>query len=113
MKAATLETLQQEGRLAPQQALAVAEAIDVALAEAQFVTVPIMDARFDVMDARMDTKIEALKGGLELKIEALRNGFDKRLASLEIRLILAVVLSSLAVGPLGVKVLDALVHWMG
>src|SRR5580698_5715567 len=50
MQAATLDKLQREARFAPEQAIAVAEAIDMAMAEAYFLTVPILDARFAAVE---------------------------------------------------------------
>src|ERR1700761_4104670 len=45
MHAVTLEILTRKGRFATDQAVAVAEAIDMAIRETQIVTVPILDAR--------------------------------------------------------------------
>jgi hypothetical protein len=132
MQAATLDKLQREGRFAPEQVIAMAEMVDMAMAEAQFVTVPILDARFaavDVLFAAVDarfaaaevrfTKIEAridvLEARMNAKFEALEAKIARDLASLKTQLVVVIVVSSTAVGPLGVKLLNALVsgHWTG
>jgi hypothetical protein len=70
--ATTVDVLIQKGRFEPQEALAVAEAIDMAMTESPIVTIPILDARlaaFDQRFAALDHKIEVARLGLEKKIE--------------------------------------------
>ncbi len=55
MQAAAVEVLVQKGKFEPQIALAVAEAIDMSINSAQLVTVPILDARFAAMEAKMNS----------------------------------------------------------
>ena len=60
MQAATVEVLVQKGKFDPQIAVALAEAIDMALNGSQLVTVPILDARV----ASINAKIENLRAEL-------------------------------------------------
>ena len=118
MQAATLDKLQREGRFPPEQAIAVAETIDMAMAEAQFVTVPILDARFAAVEVRftkVEARIDVLEARMNTKFEALEAKLERSLASLKIQLMVAVVAASTAVGPLGVKLLNVLLtgHWVG
>jgi hypothetical protein len=139
MQVATLDKLQREGCFRPEQAIVVAEAIDMAVAEAQFVTVPILDARFAQVDARfarvdaqfaqvdaqfaqvdaqfaqLGARFDVLEARMDAKLQAMKGELEGKLASLKIQLIVVVVVSSAAVGPLGVKILNALVsgHWAG
>ncbi len=79
MKVATVEILIEKARLEPQVAVAVAQAMDEAMDEkvqnAQWVTVPIMDARFAAVDARfaaVDTKLASLEGKLRTEMRDLK-----------------------------------------
>jgi len=88
--AATIELLTQKGRFQTDQALALAEAIDMAIGEAQLVTVPILDARFAAFKAEMKAEIDVC--------------FER----LRVQMIIAMVLSNAALGPLGAAAWDAL-----
>ncbi len=55
-----VELLVNKARLEPDVALAFAEAIDMAISNAQLVTVPVLDTRF----AAVDAKIEKCKADL-------------------------------------------------
>jgi hypothetical protein len=121
MQAATLDKLQRQGRFAPEQAIAVAETIDMAMAEAQFVTVPILDARFAVVEARfaaVDARfaaVDARFAKIDARLDVMEAKFERDLASLKTQLIVVIVVSSTAVGPLSAKLLNALLsgHWVG
>jgi hypothetical protein len=122
MQAAALDKLHRDGGFEPVQAVAIAEAIDMAVIEAQFVTVPLLDAqldaRFRAVDARFahvdvrfaEVKAEfaVLEARIDTKLESLKGIFEQKLAGLTIRLIGAIVVSSIASGPLGEKILSAL-----
>jgi hypothetical protein len=54
-------------------------------------------AEFALLEARIDTKLEGLK-----------RLFERKLSGLTIRLVGAIVASSMATGPLGEKILSAL-----
>jgi hypothetical protein len=96
MQAATVELLKRKGQFPSEQALAVAEAIDMAIADQQLVTVPILDARFAASKAEMDARFAQ---------------FDARIAALEARLdrfrlqiIIAILIGHVALGPVGVAI---------
>ncbi len=79
MQAAIVDVLVQKGRFDPQIALAVAEAIDMAIGTSQLVTVPILDARLDavsarfqVLEARMDARFEAAEAKADAKLQSMK-----------------------------------------
>jgi hypothetical protein len=86
MKADTVDILTQKGRFPTEQALAVAEAIDMAISDAQLVTIPVLDARFARLEARIDQKFDRLR----------------------LQLIMAILVGNAAMGPLGAALLDAI-----
>lgn len=69
MHASTVDLLVSKARLEPDIAVAFAEAIDMALAHAQLVTVPILDARFTASEAKVDARVTALEARLDAKLE--------------------------------------------
>lgn len=83
-QAETVELLVKKANFQPLVALAVAEAIDGAMRDSQFVTVPILDAR--VADLRADTqailsrlenKIDVTQASLSKEIDVTREKFSK------------------------------------
>ena len=79
MQAATVEVLVTKGKFDPQIAIALAEAIDMAIKSSQLVTVPILDARmaavdarFDAMEARISARFTAVEAGLETKLHSFK-----------------------------------------
>jgi len=66
--------------------------------KAQFVTVPILDARLALVGARIDR--------LEAKVDALEVKIDAKLERWAIRLVIAMLLSQAALGPIGVGALQ-------
>ena len=75
MQAATVEVLVHKGKFDPQIAVAVAEAIDMAISSSQLVTVPILDSRFAALDARfaaMDARFTTSEARVDAKLESLR-----------------------------------------
>ena len=103
--AATVGILIEKGRFEPEVALGVAEAIDLAMTQAQFVTVPVLDARIHeiktelrVLAEKVDTKLDTSKytadmqrfraefnAKLDTKFAAMEAKFDTKLAGLESR----------------------------
>ncbi len=80
-----------------EQALILAEAMDQVIEKAQFVTVPILDARIATVNARID----ALEARLEAK-------FDAKFERWTTRMIIAMVLSQTATGPIGMHLIESL-----
>ena len=107
MQAATVELLKRKGQFPSEQALAVAEAIDMAIADQQLVTVPVLDARFAASKADMDARFAASKSEMDARFAQ----FDVRIAALEARLdrfrlqiIIAILIGHVALGPVGVAI---------
>ena len=72
MHAATVEVLINKAHLEPDVAVAFAEAFDMAIANAQLVTVPVMDVRFAAVDARfaaLEAKMDARFAEMDAKME--------------------------------------------
>jgi uncharacterized small protein (DUF1192 family) len=60
LNAVAIELLIEKGGFEPRVALGIAEAIETSMTQAQFVTVPILDARI----AQLEVKIERTKAEL-------------------------------------------------
>jgi len=69
-----------------EQALTLAEAMDGVIEKTQFVTVPILDARIEALEAKLDAKFERWT----------------------MRVIIAMVLSQTATGPIGMHVFESM-----
>ena len=82
MHAATVELLVQKAHLDPDTALAIATAIDMALQNAQLVTVAVLDARFAAFEAKIDARFAAS----EAKIDARFAAVDSRFSALEAKM---------------------------
>jgi hypothetical protein len=93
MQAETVELLSVKGKFPMEQALVLAEAMDLVIEKAQFVTVPILDARIAIVNARIDT--------LETKLDAKFERWTTRM-------IVAMVLSQTATGPIGMQLFESL-----
>ena len=93
MQAETVELLSVKGKFPMEQALVLAEAMDLVIEKAQFVTVPILDARIAIVNARIDA--------LEVKLDAKFERWTTRM-------IIAMVLSQTATGPIGMHVFESL-----
>ena len=157
MQAETIELLR--GKFSMEQALVLAEAIERMVEKAQFVTVPILDARIATVNARIDTseaksgariesvraeliarielvraeliaridavetrllaRIESVRAELIARIESVEARLDARIDSLEAkldakferwttRIIIVMVLSQAALGPIGMRVFEAM-----
>jgi len=74
MEAVAMDKLVEKGEFRPQVAQAIAEAIDITIKAANFVTVPMLDARFAQFEAKMEVRF----GSIEKSIEALK-GWTLRL----------------------------------
>jgi hypothetical protein len=162
MQAEVIDLLSGKGKFPTEQALVLAEAIDMAIERSQLVTVPILDgrlaavnarfdrvdarfaemearfqkvdarfaeievrfqkvdarfdavdARFNKMDARFDKiearfeKMEARFGQVEARIDALEARMDTRMERWAVKLVIAMLVSQTALGPIGVAALDS------
>jgi hypothetical protein len=72
LHAAAVDILIEKGRFEPEVALGIAEAIEASVMQAQFVTVPILDAR-----------LQELKGETRISLMSLEATIDRRSAELD------------------------------
>ena len=126
MLAETIELLSGKGTFSTEQALILAEAIDQVVDKAQFVTAPMLDARIatvtariDALDAKLSARIESGEARLEARISSGETKLNARIDSLEVkmdakferwtvRIIIMMVLSQTALGPIGMRAFDSL-----
>ena len=87
MHAATVELLVQKAHLDPDTALAIATAIDMALQNAQLVTVAVLDARFAASEAKMDARFAAFEARIDVRFAAAESKTDARFAAVDARFV--------------------------
>ena len=85
MHAATVELLVQKAHLDPDMAIAIATAIDMALQNAQLVTVAVLDARFLAFEAKMDARFAASEARMDARFAASEARMDARFAAVDSR----------------------------
>jgi hypothetical protein len=124
LHAATVEILVEKAKFEPTVALGVAEAIESAMTQAQFVTVPILDAylheiraEIRVLEGKLDASVQALRAdmqrlgaSLEAKMEARFAQMDAKLAQTEaklVRWVFLVMLGNVALSLAATTVLNA------
>jgi hypothetical protein len=83
MKADTVELLVAKAHFPTEQALAVAEAIDVAIHNSQLVTVPILEARFAAFGVEMNNRFAEV----DARFAALVAEMNKRFAEVDVRFV--------------------------
>jgi len=83
LHAATVEILVEKAKFEPTVALGVAEAIELAMTQGQFITVPILDARLHVLEAKLDASIQANKADMQRLSAELDAKMDTRFAKME------------------------------
>jgi hypothetical protein len=122
MKADTVELLVAKAHFPTEQALAVAEAIDVAIHNSQLVTVPILEARFAAFGVEMnkrfaevDVRFVALVAEMnrrfaeaDMRFVTLEARIDQKFERFRLQIILAILAGYAAMGPVGAAVLDAI-----
>jgi hypothetical protein len=97
LHAAAVEILIEKARFEPEVALGIAEAIEASMMHAQFVTVPILDARLHELRAEtrvalmsLEAKIDHRFGELDAKIDRrygeLESKFDRRFGELDAKI---------------------------
>jgi hypothetical protein len=124
LHAATVEILVEKAKFEPQVALGIAEAIELAMTQAQFVTVPILDARLHevraeirVLEGKLDTStqqhkadMQRLSAELDAKLIALFAKMETKLAETEaklVRWVFLVMLGNVALSLAATTVLNA------
>jgi hypothetical protein len=83
MYPATVEILITKGRFEPAVAMAVAEALDMTLQNAQLVTVPILDARLAATEANLNARLAATEANLNARFAAAEANINARFAAAE------------------------------
>jgi hypothetical protein len=159
MQAEVIALLSAKGKFPAEQALVLAEAIDMAIEKTQFVTVPILDARFATVDkqfaavdrqfiavdkqfaavdarfaaidrrfdaidarfaaidmrfaavdarfARLEARMEAGFAAVNARIDSLEIKIDAKMERWAVRMVIAMLVSQTALGPVGMGALDA------
>jgi hypothetical protein len=124
MQAEVIELLSGKGKFPTEQALVLAEAIDMAIEKTQFVTVPILDVRIATLDARfaavdarivvVDARIARLEARVDsgfvavnARIDSLEVKMDAKMERWAVRMVIAMLVSQTALGPIGMSALDA------
>ncbi|MFL6601793.1 MAG: ABC transporter C-terminal domain-containing protein [Steroidobacteraceae bacterium] len=119
-----IDLLSGKGKFPTEQALVLAEAIDMAIEKTQFVTVPILDARFAAVDvrfaavdarfaavdarfARLEARMESGFVAVNARLDALEAKMDLKMERWAVRMVIAMVVSQTALGPIGMSALDA------
>jgi len=72
LHAEAVSILIEKGRFEPEVALSIAEAIEVSVVHAQFVTVPILDARLQTLKAETSVSLMSLETKLSTSIQELK-----------------------------------------
>jgi hypothetical protein len=133
VQAQTIELLCKKGNFSTEQAVILAEAIDMGIDKAQLVTVPIMDARFAQVDARfaevnaridgkfatLNAKIDGTFATLDAKIDGNFTSVNSRMESLQAKIelkmqrgavlmILVMLAGQTALGPIGMEAFNSL-----
>jgi hypothetical protein len=86
IQAAAVEILIQKGRFEPEVALGIAEAIETSMMSAQFVTVPILDARLHELKAETRIALASLEYKLSAAIQELSSKVDRGYAELDAKI---------------------------
>jgi hypothetical protein len=104
MEAAAVDELIDKGEFCPQVAQAIAEAVDITIKAANFVTVPVLDARF----AKQDAKIAAQFTAQDVKMEARFSRIEKSIESAKVWA--ALLYAGLAIALFSALAVDH--HWL-
>ena len=117
LHAATVEILIEKAKFEPEVALGVAEAIELAMTQAQFVTVPILDARLQevraeirVLEGKLEASTKEHKADMQRLSTELDAKMDAKLAQMEARLVrwvFLVMLGNVALSLAATTVLNA------
>ena len=111
MQAEMIELLCRKGKFPTVEALVLAEAIDMAIEDKQFVTVPILDTRIAVLNGRFDAAQALVDGrfaAVNARFDALEAKIDAKLQRWAILIIVAVFMGQTALGPMGMSALDTI-----
>ncbi|HWM68309.1 MAG TPA: hypothetical protein VNO35_17090 [Steroidobacteraceae bacterium] len=117
LHAATVGILVEKAKFEPEVALGIAEAIESAMTQAQFVTVPILDARLHevraeirVLEGKLDASVKEHKADMQRLAAELNGKIETKLAEMEARLVrwvFLVMLGNVALSLAATTVLNA------
>jgi hypothetical protein len=113
LHAATVGILVEKAKFEPEVALGVAEAIELAMTQAQFVTVPILDARFHGVSAEirvLEGKLDASTKEHNADMQRLGAELNAKLSEMEaklVRWVFLVMLGNVALSLAATTVLNA------
>lgn len=102
MQAATVAILVEKAEFKHETAVAIAEAIDLAIAGAGLVTVSVLDARLSELKAAIQTQMQELKAQLQAQIQEVK-------AEL-VRWVFVAMLGNVALSAGATALLNALQH---
>ncbi len=128
MHAEVIDLLCGKGKFSTEEALVLAEAVGIAIEKAQLVTVPILDTRFAAVDKRfaeidvrfaaVDARFTQVNGRLDRLEGRMEGGFaavsaridaqDAKMQRWAVLIILSVVVSQTALGPIGTTAMEGL-----
>jgi hypothetical protein len=109
MHAAAVELLVQKAHFEPDTAIAIAEAIDMTLNNAQLITVPMLDDRFAVFEARMDIHFAAIEARFTT-VEAKFTAALERTKAELVRWVFIVMLGNVALSAAATALLNTIQH---
>jgi len=123
MQAATVAILVKKAEFKHETAVAIAEAIDVAIAGAGLVTVSVLDARLGELKAEIQTQMQELKSQLQAEIQGVRDqvqGVREQIQEVKakiqevkaelVRWVFVVMLGNVAISVGATALLNALQH---
>ena len=90
LQAVAVEILVEKARFEPAVAVAIAEAIEVSIVHAQFVTVPVFEAKIQELKAEIravDVGLHHVEKNLEAKIEHLKTQVAEQLEKMKAELV--------------------------
>jgi hypothetical protein len=86
LHAAAVGILIEKARFEPEVALGIAEAIEASIMHAQFVTVPIFDARLQELKAETRVSLMSIESKLSASVQELKSDILRSGAELETRM---------------------------
>jgi hypothetical protein len=113
LHAEAVEILIQKGRFEPEVALGIAEAIEASVMNAQFVTVPILDARLQELRANMRISLMSLESKLIASVQELNAKIETRIEQTKadlVRWVFLAMLGNVALSAGASVVLNAFKH---
>ncbi|HVW67757.1 MAG TPA: hypothetical protein VHB68_02230 [Steroidobacteraceae bacterium] len=83
MEAVAMDKLIEKGEASLQLAQAIGEALDITLKAANFITVPVLDARFTQFEAKMEARFGAIEKTMEARFSVFERTMEARFGAIE------------------------------